>query len=188
MKNIHLIVLFCGLSLNLFAQKDNNPEIKVPKNILKWNVMGLPTGNNPIFYERVLTPKNTLWFGFNYLLNRFDDNKDKELWSLAVEYRFYRGQPAPRGFFLAPYLKYQHIDETKIIESNGITTNSQAQINTLGGGVNLGYQLIIRRFALSGFAGYGYNFIANVSDENPNFDKKDYQTDPRFGVAIGFTF
>ncbi|MDX1913602.1 MAG: DUF3575 domain-containing protein [Saprospiraceae bacterium] len=85
----------------------------------------------------------------NLLENTFDlDNEGKTLkntytaFGAALENRFYFGGEAPRGFYLAPYARYNHFSlarTTRGVE-NDYTTTFKGAVNGIGVGGALGVQ------------------------------------------------
>lgn len=119
-------------------------------------------------------------------------------YAFTPEYRFYlaEGKPALQGFYVAPYLRYQHLQATADYQSedaqgNATTEQARATLNTFGGGVVVGHQWIFRRrISLDAFLGPSYNqgplrVEDTSSSTNENFNVSAFQG---FGVRTGVTF
>ncbi|MBD2752336.1 hypothetical protein [Spirosoma validum] len=129
-------------------------------------------------------------------LGLFDRSR---FFSLTADYCFYIKKtastvrrPAPRGFYVGPYLKYRTVKEEKI----GIFASTPNRITTysmFGGGAVTGAQFINRwGLTIDAFLGVGYfpiidsQVTLNTYSTEPK--PQDYQLDIRPGICIGFAF
>ena len=136
------------------------------KNVIKFSPLSLPLNSAVFEYERMLNEKNALEFGLGIPVSRtfvtkfgMDWNEGENItndklgiFSLRAAYRHYTGKSLlPKGFYIAPYLKYQGIsaaaDNKRDLEDNtGFSTydeNYDTKINTFSAGFQLGYQFLI---------------------------------------------
>lgn len=144
------------------------------KNAFKFLPVNLALNSLSFEYERMINPKNSFEFGLGIPMNQTFVNKFSMDWSeeddmdisndklgifsLRAAFRHYTGKSMnPKGFYYSPYLKYQSISAT----ANNIRTvdddeepfsyaeDYDAEMNTIGIGLQLGYQfLIAKRVAL----------------------------------------
>lgn len=118
-KKITFILVVCAFLVNLKSYGQ--------KNVVKLNLLSLPIRNFYASYERVLSDKKSISIGLAFMPSRsmlfkgsFSDNSSQgeNRWesltmsgfSVTPEFRFYtaRRKEAPRGFYIAPYVKYQN--------------------------------------------------------------------------------
>ena len=122
--------------------------------------------------------------------------------SITPEYRFYLSEKhaAPEGFYVAPYMRFQHLSATIDYNSGlGYPTQSyEANLNAFGLGVVVGKHWIFKkRFSIDLFVGPGYTFTntsSNQSDYKPNKRNfvgqlgTDNNYDFRSGASFGIAF
>ncbi|GAB3549999.1 hypothetical protein [Spirosoma fluminis] len=122
--------------------------------------------------------------------------------NITPEYRFYLSKqppsahrPAPKGFYVSPYLRYQSVVEEHI----GILGSQKygtVFYSMFGGGAVIGTQFISRGgFVLDAFLGAGYFPLMQyrITTERTTYyplDAKpeDYRFDLRLGLCIGLAF
>lgn len=94
------------------------------------------------------------------------DGESLRGFAIAPEYRYYLSdQPAPRGFYLGPYLRFQHFRSTHDSYYLGgypyyssTPTTVTSTIDIFGAGLLLGRQWVLKdRIAVDIFLGPGYN-------------------------------
>lgn len=123
-----IVVFILLLGIETYSQKNFFLNNAYNRNILKLNVLGLPSGMVSLKYERILLDKTkTLNVGVNYLakrdvpfLNMFDSwvNDEKTLkilkgttlsnFSFIPELRFYLGGLEATGFYVAPSVRFDY--------------------------------------------------------------------------------
>ncbi len=184
MKRIHKgfllfvgLVLACSISQSAWAQK---AEKKAVFNVVKLGIDNFFFGRADFAYERRILPRQSAQFelgvGFPVRIptrftasftlpdedsTTFSVNMNPgnwQAWSFVPEYRFYLTEDAPRGLYIAPYLKIKprgfkldgSYTRPDSVDINGLTVTSvSANVelkggwNTIGGGAMLGYQFII---------------------------------------------
>lgn len=99
-----------------------------------------------------------------------------------------------RGFFIGPYLRFQHFDftETSTFLSNA-PRQDKAKLTTFGGGAVLGWQGIISgHFSIEPFVGVGYagGKVDNLDDNQGTLDIRGgiVGLELRPGLSIGYAF
>src|SRR5665647_982080 len=79
---------------------------------------------------------------------------------ITPEYRFYMSQKgAPKGFFAAPFIRYQNFKLTSpSLDNQGAIIDGSAKLSTFGGGVIIGFQgIIANHISIETFAGPSIN-------------------------------
>ncbi|WP_291728522.1 hypothetical protein [Bernardetia sp.] len=206
-----LLILFFYLTLspNIFAQsdtKDNSSSKKETKNQyekyknrVSINLLGFTRANVVASYERAFR-SHAVWLGANYHINGLYSNEDRNMFSLAAEYRYYffarRNQKFSDGLFAGVYSKYRQGNEIQTSFTNSGVGEVSHEYESYFVGLNTGYRYNYNRLAVSGFLGYG--FLISGSEEGTseyiNFQgtKKElnagYKNDLRLGITLGFAF
>ena len=204
-----------------------NFQLLAQKNVVKLNLPSLAVGNIYLSYERVLTDKKSVNVAVSFMPSKglmFSDllsknnstsvnSDDSGLkyedikmsgFSVTPEFRFYtaRRKEAPRGFYVAPYIKYQMInfkgDYTKTYTNNDYPNGHTAHFNGKGNygvmaaGVLLGYQwLIADRVSIDwsffglGLGNYKLKLTESSQDAGPNYYKSGGSGDFQFDSVIG---
>ncbi|HEX8329158.1 MAG TPA: DUF3575 domain-containing protein [Hymenobacter sp.] len=102
--------------------------------------------------------------------------------ALTPEYRLYLSEkhPALEGFYVAPYLRFQHLSQSGSDYSGPNSGRFESSLNAFGLGVTVGRHWIFKqRFSLDAYFGPGYAFTA-VSSDTPGYT-------PRKGDFIGYS-
>jgi hypothetical protein len=144
-----LIIVFMFITSAGFTQE----------NVIKLGILGIGYGDFSLSYERVIAPKSSLNVTFGYLnpnaslinFNRnFESNGGvglKELYDgfhTSVDYKFYVGKnEAPKGFYIAPYLRYAGYKFLMIDEIDHDYFDVNTHISTIGIGFQMGYHWIV---------------------------------------------
>lgn len=165
MKKLATIILLYGL---LLSNNFSYSQGIIGKNIIKWNLSALALSQYSIQYERVLALNRSYAIGFGIspdvelpfkteLLDRFGGNSDARhaiestrftKITVTPEYRFYMSKNAPKGFYVATFIRYTNM----LLSSNyPFTTNSGVQHNPhvegkfsgVGGGAMIGTQFLL---------------------------------------------
>lgn len=138
------------------------------KNLIKFNFSGLAVNNYTLQYERVLGVHSSLALTLSSspnvalpfrstLMNDFGNNSDAKRaiettlfnkTNVTLEYRFYTGHEAPRGFYIAPFLRYMNM---KLSQDYTFTPSDEilhvahlnAQFDGFGAGMLFGYQWLL---------------------------------------------
>ncbi len=128
--------------------------------------------------------------------------------TITPEYRLYLSEKhvALQGFYVAPYLRFQHLEQRGDYYPYyigpptiyPITQEYQSRLNAFGLGVVVGRHWIFKqRFSLDAFVGPGYNFIStssNVPGYEPrkgdflNYADTNNNYDLRAGASFGIAF
>lgn len=166
---LHLLVVLPGEFCRSFAQGlEPAAEPTTRNHILKTNLLSPLMGSGSLFFEAKVAPKASFQVGVfagKYKPISFTETTNK-LWGVVPEVRFYldRQRNGLAGFYLAPYLKYQHVNQRVeegefnfidiiFIDIEGYTKN----FHEVGGGLSAGYQLVRRGgFTFDMFGGFGY--------------------------------
>lgn len=147
----------------------------------------IPVGNGVVSYERNFN-KQSVWIGYEHHFNGAVADEDKNINSIAVEYRRYlmNKKEVANGLFAGVYSKYRTGRETLLKDLD--VSHSYKGIFA---GLNVGYQLHINHLVFSAFTGYGLPVY--ISEEkhpaNSTADlNKGFKSDLRIGLTAGFAF
>ncbi|TAH25995.1 MAG: DUF3575 domain-containing protein [Cytophagales bacterium] len=170
-----------------------------PKNVVKLQLGSLFFGALHFQYERALTSKISVALGASYLIPRslpiakyyeFDSTRINESnlsgFSLTPEVRFYLGKKdAPRGFYIAPYMRYNNYSMDFDVDSRVNLKTGQKNVEknfvgegkytSIGGGVMIGAQwLIINKISIDWWIlGLGFNSTKMELVSRGDFSKLD---------------
>jgi opacity protein-like surface antigen len=184
MKNFLLAALLL-LGLSSVASAQNNT--------VKVNVFSPLVRTGSFFYEHKVSEHNSVQLGGLFTAWSVGDTKISGF-ALTPEYRFYLSdsKPALEGFYFAPFARYQNLTLTvtdAYLDLDGSVSDGKASLNTFGGGVLAGYQLMFkRRFTLDAFFGPSYNggsLKITAGNTSQSFDAGSFQG---FGLRTGITF
>ena len=178
----------------------------MPKNIIKVNFLSPIAATGSFFYERVLNEKMSAQLGVSFsrfstgsiFPALFDDTRVKlRGYAITPEFRYYiSSTEAPRGFFVAPFLRYRHSDaDATIKRDNGQVIEASAAFSTIGAGVMLGGQWVFgRHVSLETFIGPSLN-ARYTKVKTAEVEEKDFPIPNLFGplglragFTIGFAF
>jgi Protein of unknown function (DUF3575). len=183
-------VLFVALTVVMFSVSSVLAQDN-PKNVFKINLGSLAVSTFNFQFEHAVAEKQSLQLGFFYTGFKVSDTKFSGL-GITPEYRFYMSQKgAPKGFFMAPFLRYQNFKLTNSTTdfTTGETIDEKAKLSTFGGGAILGFQgLIGNVVSIEVFAGPSYN-AGSVKVETEGGSSSDFSLGSfsGFGVRAGFT-
>lgn len=187
MKKALLFLLIALVSISLKAQDTTNYELK---NTIRWNLTPMVVvGSKSLVlgYERLVNPWQSFSINLGYLrmnpftdedgekIQLFDESKQGGI-DISADYRFYfkkrNKYSAPDGLYWGPYLAYYGLwSDAKInIMDNSVvknTANVETHFNMASGGVQLGYQFVIKKrftvdLILMGPSLTYYNLNANL--------------------------
>jgi hypothetical protein len=149
--------------------------------VIKANALSVFAGGMTMFYEQAVAPARSFQLAVHSgAIKPWAALYRTRYRSLAPELRFYTGSSeAPRGFYLGPYLKYQHLQRT--YDNSSLTEGSSG----LGAGIIAGRQWVRRRgFVMDFFGGLGYYVIHSSFDHSVD----PTRLDARVGVSLGYGF
>lgn len=162
MKKIILFVVFAIFTMFAEAQDLDSSRSQV-KNVLKFHPFTLPFNSVSFEYERMINSKNavSLQVGIpnqqsimgKYGISANSDLKTAAFGSTIIRgaYRHYTGKSMlPKGFYIEPYLKYQHLNGGASIagvddSGDAYSGKSDIKFNTLNVGCQLGIQFLIAK-------------------------------------------
>lgn len=155
------------------------------RNVLKVNVLGFTSGSISLQYERLLTPKTSVAVGMNIMPERdipyfnfvedivkdkgaIDLLKDVKMtaFSLTPEVRFYLGKEGMRGFYVAPFLRYDRFSVSLpvdyIYQNRLETVTINGNVDGFSAGLSFGAQwkLSERLYLDCTFIGMSYGFAS----------------------------
>ncbi|MDH5598811.1 MAG: DUF3575 domain-containing protein [Cyclobacteriaceae bacterium] len=161
--------------------------VNAQSNAIKLNYLSLIVKSYNVQFEHAINEKSSAQLGV-YFLDWSPSGLSTKFqgFALTPEYRFYLGDtPAPEGFFVAPYLRYQSYKLTDT------STSDEANYTNFGGGAIIGKQwLFSEKVTFEVFLGpaYGAGKVDVVSGSNVfnvgSFDGFVL----RWGTTIGFAF
>ena len=176
MQKVLLLFLLCFFGVSLAMAQ--NTEEATKKNIIKLNYLSPLAGTFNMSYERVIASKKSVQLGV-FLTER----SGRTSFGITPEVRFYLSdnKPAPRGFFVAPYLRYQYIDRSQV------SVNDKISVFT-SGFVLGGQWLFSKKFSFEVFGGVCYNIRREHGNSASNGFNLDFIPNNGFGVRFGTTF
>jgi hypothetical protein len=169
MKKLFLCVfLFVWASYAIAQNMDSlTIENKIErKNVVKFLPVNVPFQSISFEYERMINAKNSVTLGIGlpnqksligkYGIDFGTDMKSLELGTMHIRaaFRHYTGdQMLPKGFYLEPYLKYQHISGTARVVGEKVESGYSApysgdfdvKLNSMNLGFQLGAQFLIAK-------------------------------------------
>ena len=175
-----LVVIFNAA--NVFGQSEKS-------SIIKLNPLSLGVATLNVQFEHAVSENNSWQLGVFYTGISVSDTKFSGF-GITPEYRFYlsSSKPAPKGFFAAPYLRYQNFSLSTTNSANSV--KSKATLSSFGGGVIFGYQtLIADKISFEVFLGPSYSSSSISVKDNANSDNFSTGTfGSGIGVRTGITF
>jgi len=162
MKKLILIIAFSGFTLFGMAQVSDSTTFR-PRNVVKFLPLNLQFNSVAFEYERMINFKNSLTLEIGlpsqksiigkYGINSNSDLKSAEFGTTTImaAYRHYTGKrKLPKGFYIAPYLKYQQLTGRAGItgvndQSIPYAGNIDFKLNTINLGCQLGVQVLIAK-------------------------------------------
>lgn len=166
---ISAFAFFLGTS-SLFAQNNWNVSdgaLLDGKTIVKVNLGGLVLRNFGFYGERIINNRFSAVLGVNFMpkggipyINNFDKVTEQDVdgtlsnlkintFSLIPEIRIYTGSGYGKGFYVAPYFKYETFGLTDLnvnfndYEGVERQVNMDGRLATYSGGLMIGYQWLI---------------------------------------------
>jgi hypothetical protein len=200
MKKILLSFSMLLFSAGAFAQK----------NVIKMNFVGAFLGSYTLAYERVITKSASLQLSVGYRMVNYtiqDYTYNYSGPTIVGEFRYYLTSSTmdlPKGFYLAPFVRYGEYKWTITDRGNDSGTpgyyNGSYTTSTIGGGLMFGYQfLVAKRLTFDLFIGPQYKtknasgirfndpYVQANSYNDPYAPIIDNKTKEGVGVRTGFT-
>ena len=162
--------------------------LKAQDNVVKLNLGGLLATKVSLNYERVVNEKQSFSIYFDLRIPKtlntiyfpIENSEGEKVgikrtgFSVSPEYRFYTSskKDAPRGFYVAPYLKYSqtkytgggyiNIQQSGTDDPTTYKGDVDAFVNCFGGGVQIGYQWLINDKISIDWSFFGLGIDRNV--------------------------
>ena len=195
-----VVSVFFLLLINSFASAQDER-----KNLIKLNLLGPVTNYFSAFYERELNQNASLQVGAGYINNLlltesnwWDNTRRKNSvngYFAIIEYRFYLSEKTfPKGFFIAPFMRYQYMTLTHEESSPGnMTETSKRSFNLINGGLVVGGQWVFKqKISLDIWVGPEIHsrseFIIEDSNGSQITKVAHFGVLPRLGVTLGWLF
>lgn len=181
------LVFWCCIAFSqlVLAQVKSRFEEQEYNSALKFNLLSPIIGAISVNYEQSINKDASFIATAAYFTGQIDNTTEPiRGFAASLEYRFYTGDEAMKGFYLQPYVRYQYLKD--------IQTKTD-ELSVPGLGLLAGYQYIfIKRIVFDMNYGPAYNFgtlntpqnTYNQSDLKPMF--RGYWM--RGGVSVGFLF
>lgn len=208
------LLLLTGVLIPQNAEAQARGEKKQVNNVVKLGLDNFFFGRADFAYERRILPRQSAQFELGVAFpiripTRFtasftlpdedsttfavNMNPGKwQAWSFVPEYRFYLTEDAPRGLYVAPYIKIKprgfkldgSYTRPDSVDINGLTVTSvtadvelKGGWRTFGGGVMLGYQFIINDRISIDIAPLGlgvdwHNIYLQFSTDDPGINQR----------------
>jgi len=162
MRNIFIFIVLSGFALSGFTQ-NRDSTILSRRNVVKFLPINVPFQSSSLEYERMINAKNSWTLGIGlpnqrsligkYGIDANSDLKTADLGTmhLRAAYRHYTGKrKLPKGFYLEPYLKYQHIKGNGNIagvNDYDVAYDGKSTVNltTFNFGCQMGLQFLIAK-------------------------------------------
>ena len=183
-------------------------EAQAQNQVLKIDIFQPIVNTAALSYERKLSESSSFQLGVSVTAKYPEDGENfpssyagrkSSGVGIMPQYRLYLSEkhPAPEGFYVAPYLRYQYLRQQGQYEefnpATGTSTirKSDASLNAFGGGIVVGRHWIFKRlFSLDTFLGPSY-MASRVSTTNPNVNRDSFlgfYEDSNYGIRGGLTF
>ena len=179
---------------------------QTPQNAIKLNTTSLLLKTASVFYEHRLADNRSLNLGalltnYSRTIASGTDLTEGRGFGLTGEYRFYPAGQALRGWFVGPYLRFQHYTftstNTQYLHGASASPNTivnHSKLTTFGGGGVFGWKgQMGSHFCLEPFLGIGYA-AGQVEDLEPNngysfnIENGIRGLELRPGLNVGYTF
>jgi len=204
MNKLLIIIILVGNSFIGYTQEQDSATYK--KNVVKFLPVNISLNSISFEYERMIDPNYSLSLGIGIpiqgsIIGKYgiDDHSnlkkaDFSSMHLRAALRYYTGNKMlPKGFYIEPYLKYQHINADAKYEGLNNLNNTYkgdltAKLNTYNLGVQIGYQFLISNtvtidlYFLGLEGGLAFGKITSTSISNPS-DANDIEADIKKTVA-----
>lgn len=176
-------------------------EARAQSNVIKLNTVSLALKTGSFFFEHQVNSDHS--FNLGLFATDYSSSssggpaKTTTQWGgfgLTGEYRIYTGGEALHGFFIGPYLRFQHYNYTETGNFfGGPVVEDKAKLTTFGGGGVLGWQGIIKdRVSIEPFLGLGYaaGEVDNLDDNHGTLTIQNgiRGVEVRLGLNVGVAF
>ena len=171
MKKVFVILCIVLFAINVSAQKT----------VIKVNLLSPLVRTGSFFLEHAIGEETSIQLGALFTGFKAGDTKFSGF-AITPEFRYYLSEsPAPKGMFIAPYLRYQSFNLEEEI------TASKATFSGFGGGLLVGKQWIFKeRISLELFIGPSY-LSGSVDVESGTEDEFEVDAFDGFGLRSGIT-
>ena len=177
---------------------------QTPRNAIKLNTISLLLKTGSLFYEHQLANNRSLNLGLlvtNYSSTLTSEQTEGRGFGLTGEYRLYPAGRALRGWFVGPYLRFQHYSflstNTQYLNGSNMPPTifvNHSRLTTFGGGGVFGWKgQLGPHFCLEPFLGAGYA-AGQVEDLDPNngysfnIENGIRGLELRLGFNVGYAF
>lgn len=179
-------LLIAGMFLALLSTANLNAQ----KSVIKLNLLSPIFRTANLQFEHAISPKGSLQLGVYYTGIKISSTGFSGF-GITPEYRFYPGADgAPKGFFLAPFFRYQSFSLKVASASAGV--DSEATLTSLRPGLCIGYQLIFGdRVSCEFFIGPSYSStdLKVKTGSESDFSLGSFDGfGIRSGLTLGFAF
>ena len=190
-----ILVLFSLVALN-----NNLKAQETKKNVVTLSLSNMVLVTPTIYYERAIGEKTSIQMGGYYTGAKSSGVKFAGL-GVIPEFRFYPGSyGAPRGFYCAPFAKYQNYSISTTVDDliGGSSYDAKATLSGIGGGLIIGGQVyvadvvILDLFIGPSFTSWSTNYKGDATEDDfgsvsmIKFDGSSVGI--RFGLSLGFGF
>lgn len=214
-----VLCLLCSLTVSIAHAQKNDESNSEFKHIIKTNVLGYFAGQYQLAYEHAINNNFSAQLSAGFLTGSgsatgYETNRTGFI--LIPEVRYYFGGNAPERLYVGAFARYRHASNKLTDENftNGGTGTNQdlsrkRKVNSVGGGMILGYQVIAGRgFTFDIFAGPQYKSRSqntvyntdalneaatssgydNMGDELFSSKFIDFKIDDKAGMGLRFGF
>lgn len=163
MKKLLIFLFLAGWAYLGMAQGHDSLIIE-RKTVVKFLPVNLPFESYSFEVERMINSRNAVTLGFGipsnqsligkYGMDASSDLKEAKVGTMHIRaaYRHYTGKSGlPKGFYIEPFLKYQHINGSgkalyTVDQTNtNYTADLTAKLNTFNAGFQMGVQFLIAK-------------------------------------------
>lgn len=179
-----LTLLYVLTHLSLFGQER---EYNTTRGI-KFNLLSPIIGSLSLQYEKSLNPDASFIVGANYFSGEaLGIGSRVQGFGLTAEYRFYTGKSYMNGFYLQPFLRYQHYVDR---------VGTRTVLSVPGTGLLFGYQFVFfKRISIDTYYGPAYNLGTLTEGQGLRSNSYTDELRPIFrgywmrgGVTFGYLF
>ena len=185
----------------LLVFKTNEAQAQVKNNVVKANLFGFIVGQYQLAYERAINENWSVQLGAGVISREWDlsvgtsstTQKDNGI-IIIPEARYYFSE-SPKGAYAGVFLRYRSVtnkvDYPSIDQNfNSVTRTLEATRTAIGGGVLIGYQVLLSdAVALDVQIGPQYKSVnLEIENNDPNSTVNLEGEDDGIGVRFAFNF